>query len=98
MMRTASRLFIVALLLMAVVSLVLQGGSLPHVHAATQAGLFNEEHDLTLLAGLATHVVLGDATPPLTLDAASSDIAPSVPERPALRLARSADSRAPPSR
>ena len=98
MPRVVSRFTLVALLVLAIAGMVLQGGSLPHVHRASHASLFNEEHDLTLLAGLAGHVVLADAPPTLTLDAVSTQIAPVVPERPALRLAHSGSSRAPPVR
>ena len=98
MTHMASRLTLVALLVLATAGMVLQGGSLAHVHRASQASFFNEEHDLTLLASLAGHVVLADAAPTLTLDAVSSQIAPFVPERPALRLAHSGSSRAPPVR
>ncbi len=98
MKRFASRLTLVALLVLATTGMVLQAGSVPHTHAATQASLFNEEHDLTLLAGLAGHVVLGDAAPAIAFEAVSSRISPFVPERPALRLAHSGVSRAPPVR
>jgi hypothetical protein len=70
----------------------------PHVHAAAQLGLYNAEHDLTLLAGLAAHVIPVDDAPALTLDAVSRQLVPLVPERPPLRGAYSGDSRAPPAR
>ena len=98
MKRFTSHLTLVALLVLATAGMVLQTGSVPHTHAATQASLFNEEHDLTLLAGLAGHVVLGDAAPALAFDAVASRISPLVPERPALRVAHSGVSRAPPVR
>ena len=98
MKRFASRLTLVALLLLATTGMVLQAGSVPHTHAATQASLFNEEHDLTLLAGLAGHVVLTDASTTVAFDAVSGQLSAFVPERPALRLAHSGDSRAPPVR
>jgi hypothetical protein len=31
-------------------AMVLDGASLPHLHAKTSPGLYNQEHDLTLLA------------------------------------------------
>ena len=98
MKRFTSHLTLVALLVLATAGMVLQAGSVPHTHAATQTSLFNEEHDLTLLAGLAGHVVLGDAAPAIAFDAVSSLISPFVPERPALRVAYSGVSRAPPVR
>lgn len=97
MKRPASRLLIAALVLLATAAMVLQGSSLPHLHAGGQAGIYNQEHDLTLLAALAGHGLPADATPSLTIDAVSASVPPFVPERPALRLARSGDSRAPPA-
>lgn len=94
----ASRVTLVTLLLIPAAGMVLQAGSVPHAHAASHAGIYNEEHDLTLLAGLAGHVLLADATPVVAFDSISALIPPYVPERPAARLARSGDSRAPPAR
>ena len=98
MKRFSSRLTLVALLVLATAGMVLQAGSVPHTHAAAHASFFNEEHDLTLLAGLAGQVVLGDAAPAIALDAVSTLVSPFAPERPALRLAHSGASRAPPVR
>ena len=98
MKRFTSRLTLVALLLLATTGMVLQAGSVPHTHAAMKASLFNEEHDLTLLAGLAGHVVLSGASTTVAFDAVSSRLSAFVPERPAPRLAHSGDSRAPPVR
>jgi hypothetical protein len=78
--------------------MVLQASSLPHVHEGDGAGFFNEEHDLTLLAGLAGHVIPVDAVPTIALAAISVLLVLFVPERPSLRLAHSGDSRAPPVR
>ncbi len=98
MKRLASRLTLVALLVLATAGMVTQAGSVPHTHAAAQASLFNEEHDLTLLAGLAGHVVLGDVTLTITVDAASNPLSPFIPERPVLHVGHSGVSRAPPVR
>lgn len=98
MKQFASRLTLATLLLLAATGMVLQAGSVSHVHAASHAGVYNGEHDLTLLAGLAGHVLLADAAPVFTFDSISALIPPYVPERPAARLARSGNSRAPPVR
>jgi len=98
MTRIARRFSLVALLVLATAAMVVHGGSVPHAHAASQASLFNQEHDLTLLAGLAAHVVLTDAAPALTFDTASAPVSPFVPERPTLDVAHSGSSRAPPVR
>lgn len=97
MTRSASRLTFAALLLLAAVGMVLQAGTVPHLHVGDGAGLFNEEHDLTLRAGLAGHVIQVDAVPAVAVDAVSTALPPSTPERPEIRLARSGDSRAPPA-
>ena len=97
MKRFASRLMIVTLVLLATTGMVLQAGSVPHMHAAgAHAGLFNEEHDLTLLAGLAAQSLPVDAAPAITFNTVSTLVPQHVPERPAARLAPSGDSRAPP--
>jgi hypothetical protein len=96
--RLAPRLILLLLIVLATAGMVLQNGSVPHVHAAAHAGLFNEEHDLTLLAGLAGHVVLAQTAPALSFDAPSRDVVVFVPERQVLRPASSDASRAPPTR
>ena len=95
--RPAFVLPIVLLALLSSAAMVAQAGSVPHLHAAAQAGLYNQEHDLTLLAGLAGHGLLLDTAPALTTDVVSSFLPVLAPERPALRLTRSSDSRAPPT-
>ena len=97
MKRVASRLTLAVLLLLAASGMVLQTGSVPHAHAADGA-LYNQEHDLALLAALAGHVVLADAAPAAVVDVVSALLLPFVPERPTLRVALSSDSRAPPLR
>ncbi|MGH7301931.1 MAG: hypothetical protein ACRELZ_01480 [Candidatus Rokuibacteriota bacterium] len=42
-------------MLMAVVALLLAGASLPHTHAGSSAGIWNADHDLTLMAVFGTH-------------------------------------------
>ena len=97
MMRAVSRFTLAALLVLAAVAMVAQVGSVPHTHVGVDGGLFNEEHDLTLLAGLAGHGLPADGGPILTLDSVSAPLQPFVPECPILRVTRSGDSRAPPS-
>jgi hypothetical protein len=96
MKRVASRLMLAVLLVLAATGMVLQAGSVPHLHAGTEPGIYNEEHDLTLLAGLASHVVLADVSLTITVDAVSSPLSSFVPERPVLHGGHSGDSRAPP--
>jgi len=95
--RPCARQVLVALLLLGALATIAQLGSVPHLHAGARAGLYNADHDLTLLAGLAAHGVQIAAGPALTIDVVSTTTTPFTPERFSSRSARSADSRAPPS-
>ena len=97
MRRLAPRLLLVVLVLLAATGMVLQAGSVPHLHAGQNAGLYNQEHDLTLLAGLAGHATTPDVAPSVTIDAVSTPLVPITPARPTLQVAGAGDSRAPPS-
>ena len=97
MKRAASRLTLFVLVALAATGMVLQTGSVPHAHAA-DGGLYNQEHNLTLFAGLAGHTILADASPTLAIDAVSTPLSPFVPELALPQLALSGDSRAPPLR
>ena len=97
MLRRASHLTIVALLLLAAAAMVLQLGSVQHLHAAADPGLYNQEHDLTLLASLAGHVVEADVVPVLRLDAASTTPQLFTPACRAIHVARAGGPRAPPA-
>src|SRR5438876_12189660 len=57
-------------LLLGLVAFVLAGASLPHLHASRDFGLWNEEHDLSLLAALGTAASQPDATPVMALELA----------------------------
>jgi hypothetical protein len=96
MRHPAPRLFIVALLLLAAATMVVQLGSVSHLHAGADHGLYNQEHDLTLLAGLAGHAVDADGGPIVTLDTASTALVCFAPARRALLVARAGGPRAPP--
>jgi hypothetical protein len=84
------------LLLAAVLAVLLQGAVLPHTHAGVGPGLYNQDHDLSLLATLHGAAVLLDAQPaPLVIVVVSTVALAGADSPPA--LARStADSRAPP--
>jgi hypothetical protein len=97
MPRLVSRVTILTLLVLACAGMVVQAGSLPHVHKAHDPGIYNEEHDLTLLAALAAHGLLSDAAPVPGIDAVVSTLLALVPERPALRSVHTGPSRAPPA-
>lgn len=52
-MKRSARTVAVLLLLLAAMAMVAQAGSLPYLHAGGEAGLYNADHDLTLLVTLA---------------------------------------------
>jgi hypothetical protein len=97
MMKRSARTVAALLLLVAAMAMVAQAGSLPHLHAGGEAGLYNADHDLTLLATLAGYGLPTDATATLAVDAVATSVLSFVPERLAARPAHSGDSRAPPS-
>jgi len=53
------------LLLLGVVAFLVAGASMPHTHAGP--GLWNADHDLTLMAAFGTHACQLDATPVIGL-------------------------------
>ena len=85
----------VLLLLLALLAMLLQAGSIPHLHAGTGYGLYNADHDLTLLAGLAAHGLPGDP-PRAVVDAVSAPVVSFAPVQHAARFSQAAESRAPP--
>ncbi len=85
-------------LLLGVAAFLLAGASLPHLHASGELGLWNEEHDLSLMAALGSAAAQLDAAPALVpVLVLVATLAPVV-----VRLAgaplRFSDSRAPPAR
>jgi len=84
------------LLLLAVAGLVLQGGSVPHTHAASSPGLYNHDHDLVLLAALHSAAVLADMAPaPLVVVLAAAIALLAIPPPPSASRS-TCDCRAPP--
>src|SRR5207247_1100656 len=51
------------LLMLGLAAFVVSGACLPHLHASGEFGLWNEEHDLSLMAALGTAASQLDATP-----------------------------------
>jgi len=86
----------VFLLLLGVVAFLLAGASMPHTHAGAGPGLWNADHDLSLMAAFGTHACQLDAMPVLGLALMlAATIAP-VPVRAASAPLSLSDSRAPP--
>ncbi len=88
----------VALLLLLVLPLVLQGASLPHTHFGAPDGFFNQEHDLTLLAIVGAVASLDATAPAVLLVLVVSALAVAPRRRPAMATLGAAASRAPPAR
>ena len=85
-----------ALLLAAVLAVLLQGAVLPHTHAGVGPGLYNQDHDLSLLATLHGAAVLLDAQPAPLVVVVVSAVTLTGTEAPAAPARSTADSRAPP--
>ncbi len=84
-------------LLAALAALLLAGGSLPHLHASGESGLWNEEHDLSLMAALGTAASQPDAAPVVALVLVVVLASAPAPFRRVSAPRRLADSRAPPA-
>jgi hypothetical protein len=84
------------LLLLAVAAVLLQGASAPHTHAVSKPGLYNQDHDLVLLATLHGAAVLADASPvPLVFVLVAAIVLLAIGP-PASTARSTCDSRAPP--
>jgi hypothetical protein len=82
--------------LLGLLAFVLAGASVPHLHTATGPGLWNYDHDLTLMAAVGTYAGQPDAMPALDLVPAPAAVfAPPVADHTAASLRPSAP-RAPP--
>jgi len=83
-------------LLLGVVALLLARASLPHTHAGSTPGLWNADHDLTLMAAFGTHACQLDAMPVLGIALVLSAAISLAAARLAAAPVRLSDSRAPP--
>ena len=83
-----------ALILLVLTALIAQGACVPHTH--TGGGVFNEEHDLTLLAiaGIAGPLPVGVL---LFVIMMTVSLCVSPPPAPHVFVSRDAESRAPPA-
>src|SRR5205807_9504220 len=86
------------LLVLGIAVLVVSGACLPHLHASGEFGLWNEEHDLSLLAALGTAASQPDATPVMALELALILALALAGARPASAPLRLSAPRAPPLR
>jgi hypothetical protein len=83
-------------LLLAVVALLLTGASLPHTHAAAAHGIWNADHDLTLMATFGTHACQPDAIPVIGIAIVLAAMISLATTPLAAAPRRRSDSRAPP--
>jgi hypothetical protein len=85
----------VALLLVAAAAMILLGAAVPHTHAGA-AGLYNQEHDLTLYA-VSGSAALVEPVPTLFVDVVLTAVSFVAVPRPSSRGTAHADCRAPPA-
>ena len=85
-----------ALVLAAVAALLLQSASVPHTHAGIRPGLYNQDHDLALLATLHSAATLSGVQAAPAVLVAVTDVPVVGADRADSASPRSADSRAPP--
>jgi len=83
-------------LLLAVAALLLAGASLPHTHAGSIPGIWNADHDLSLMAAFGTHACQLDAMPILGIALVIAAAISLAAVRLAAAPARPLGSRAPP--
>ena len=95
-MKRPTRLVVIALVL-AAIAMVVQPGIAPHLHAGSEAGFYNADHDLTLLATLAGHGMPSETASPVALDVASAPLHASPDARADAGTTDSAAPRAPPA-
>jgi len=86
------------LLVLGLAAFLLAGASLQHLHASGDFGLWNEEHDLSLMAAFGSAAVPLDAAPTLLLVLVLVAALAPVSGRIAGAPRHAADSRAPPAR
>lgn len=83
-------------LLLALLALVLAGASVPHLHTATEPGLWNHDHDLSLMAALGSHACEPEAMPALGPVPTAAAAPASAPAPHAAAPSRPSAPRAPP--
>ena len=83
-------------ILLGLVALLVASAGQPHLHAGAEAGLWNQEHDLALMATFGTQACQVDAMPVLGLVPSLTAPISTADPRPAGVPLRLSDSRAPP--
>src|SRR5947208_16887223 len=92
------RAALLVLIVVATLGLVRSAGSLPHTHQPSLPGLYNQEHDLTLLAAVGGIGPLPDAPSVDPIALATLLVVPPISWLPRARPRRTTDYRAPPVR
>ena len=94
----AARGAMLLLVLVGLLGIVISAGSLPHTHAASRPGLYNQEHDLTLLAAVGGAGPLPESPSVAPVALVASLVVLPISWEPRPRPRRPIDSRAPPIR
>jgi hypothetical protein len=84
------------MLLAVLAAVLLQGAGVSHTHAGVGPGLYNQEHDLALLAVQHGNAVLHESQPAPLVFAVVTTVTPLGARSPASAPRPTADSRAPP--
>jgi hypothetical protein len=92
---TARSVLSATLVVLALLGAIAAAGSIPHAHLGAHPGLFNQDHDLSLLSTFASSAPL-PVVPAIAVALVVAAVATSVPVRPAWRPTGSCASRAPP--
>jgi hypothetical protein len=85
------------LLALALACLLVDQGSVPHLHDDDEPGVYNAEHDLVTLNAFATAVAVPDGAPAVVIAAAAAPLGLPAAPAPRAHVRRHADFRAPPS-
>ena len=96
--RTLVRAVTLSLVIVAVAGVVLSGTSLPHSHQPWLPGLYNQEHDLTLMGAIGGLGLLSESPALCPIELVILLVVPSISWLPRARPRRRVDSRAPPVR
>jgi len=94
--RLACRSAYVVGLVFVLLALIAPGACLPHSHSGVGVGIYNEDHDLSILAASSTTAPLPASTP-LFVDLVVESLGTSVHLAPVELIPRDAESRAPPA-
>jgi hypothetical protein len=94
--RRAPRGYLIAVILLLLIGLIAQGACLPHTHSGLAPGVYNAEHDLTLLAVSGTIAPVSALPSFFVAFLTAAIVCPPAPSAVSI-FGRDAESRAPPT-